>query len=134
MLKTMAKHDIISDQCAFKLIEKLSSGGDDTNFVINLIYPSGPRLRRWAFLARKIWNRKFTFIKKYEKVIESEIQNIYENYTKDIRAKQINTTFAKTESYCLMNKFTLENVGELVNTIKKCWNIFRNTKMSEIYW
>ena len=79
MLETMAKHDIISDQCAFKLIEKLSSGGDDTNFVINLIY--------------KIWNRKFTFIKKYEKVIESEIQNIYENYTKDIRAKQINNNF-----------------------------------------
>jgi hypothetical protein len=104
MLETMAKHYIISDQCAFKLIEKLSSGGDDTNFVINLIY--------------KIWNRKFTFIKKYEKVIESEIQNIYENYTKDIRAKQMNKNFAKTESYCLMNKFTPENVGELLNKIK----------------
>ena len=104
MLETMAKHYIISDQCAFKLINKLSSGGDDTNFVINLIY--------------KIWNRKFTFIKKYEKVIESEIQNIYENYTKDIRAKQMNKNFAKTESYCLMNKFTPENVGELLNKIK----------------
>jgi len=104
MLETMAKHYIISDQCAFKLIEKLSSGGDDTNFVINLIY--------------KIWNRKFTFIKKYEKVIESEIQNIYENYTKDLRAKQINKNFVKTESYCLMNKFTPENVGELLNKIK----------------
>jgi len=90
MLKTMAKYDIISDQCAFKLIEKISSGGDDTDFVINLIY--------------KIWNRKFQFIKKYEKVIESEIQNIYENYTKDTRAKQVNNNFAKTESYCLMNK------------------------------
>ena len=104
MLETMAKHDIISDQCAFRLIEKLSSGGDDTNFVINLIY--------------KIWNRKFTFIKKYEKVIESEIQNIYENYTKDIRGKHINNNFAKTESYCLMNKFTPENVGDLFNKIK----------------
>ena len=49
MLETMAKHDVISDQCAFELINKLSSGGDDTNFVINLIYRS--------------WNRKFTFIK-----------------------------------------------------------------------
>ena len=37
---------------------------------------------------------------KCEKVIESEIQNIYENYTKDIRAKPINKNFAKTESYC----------------------------------
>ena len=46
MLQTMAKVYIISDQCAFKLIEKISSGGDDTNFVTNLIYPSGPRLRR----------------------------------------------------------------------------------------
>ena len=46
------------------------------------------------------------------------MQNIYENYTKDIRAKQINMNFAKTESYCLMNKFTPENVGELLNEIK----------------
>ena len=53
MLETMAKHDIISDQCAFKLIEKLSSGGDDKDFVIKLIY--------------KIWNRKFTCIKKKKK-------------------------------------------------------------------
>ena len=50
MLETMAKHDIISDQCAFKLINKLSAGGDDKYFVINLIY--------------EIWNRKFTFIRK----------------------------------------------------------------------
>ena len=48
MLETMAKHDIISDQCASTLINRLSSGGDDTNFVTNLIY--------------KIWKRKFTFI------------------------------------------------------------------------
>ena len=101
MLKTMAKHDIISDQCAFKSINQLSSGGDDKDFVIKLNYT--------------IWNRKFTFITKYEKVIESEIQNIYENYTKDIRAKQINKNFAKTESYCLMNKFTPENLRELFN-------------------
>ena len=47
-----------------------------------------------------------------------EIQNIYENYTKDIRAKQIKQNFGKTESYCLMNKFTPENVGELLNRIK----------------
>ena len=36
MLETMAKHYIISDQCAFELINKLSFGGDDTNFVIIL--------------------------------------------------------------------------------------------------
>ena len=62
--------------------------------------------------------QKIYIYKKYEKVIESEIQNIYENYTKDIRAKQMNKNFAKTESYCLMNKFTPENVGELLNKIK----------------
>ena len=54
----------------------------------------------------------------YEKVFESEIQNIYENCTKDLRAKQINTNFDKTEEYCLMNKFTPENVGELFNKTK----------------
>ena len=58
-------------------------------------------------------------LKKYEKVFESEIQNIYENYTKDIRAKTMNINFAKTESYCLMNKFTHENVVELFKKIKK---------------
>ena len=62
---------------------------------------------------------KLHVLKKYEKVIESEIKNIYENYTKDIRAKTMNNNFAKTESYCMMNKFTPENVGELLYKIKK---------------
>ena len=44
---------------------------------------------------------------------------------------QINKNFAKTESYCLMNKFTPENVGELLNKIKNAE--FRNTKMFEVY-
>ena len=69
-------------------------------------------------LSIKYGIENFNLSKKLKKVIESEIQNIYENYTKDLRAKQMKKNFAKTESYCLMNKFTLENVGELFNKIK----------------
>ena len=62
--------------------------------------------------------KQINLFKIVKAVVRSEIQNIYENYTKDLRAKQIYKIFVKTESYCLMNKFTQENVGELFNKIK----------------
>ena len=55
MLETMSKHDVILDQCVFKFINILSSGGDDTNFVIDLIY--------------RIWNKPLQFIKTMNKLL-----------------------------------------------------------------
>ena len=104
MFETMVKNFIISNERANTLIDKINTGDKHADFVHRLIY--------------KIWNRKYEIIKNYEQVIESGIKNIFTTYKDNLRAHKPNMNFLKTESYCLMNRFSQENVEALKEKVQ----------------
>ena len=97
MLQTLANEFIISDACANKLIEQLTTNND---FVMNLIY--------------KIWNRKFMFLQKYEKYLANTIDYIVNDYKHDLKNIQKTKKRKQKDSF---NPTTAKQFNESLNLI-----------------